>query len=129
LMAEQALLVEAVVGDHAGICGLLACGHYAGPFDEGSPVWGAPERPHVCPNGCGMKQFAPQLQSELRARLSPGGAAGGPGPAGGTGKQRFYRAVCATCLRPLDIWPDAVRHQDARFDIDGFPFHHEAVEL
>ena len=41
-----------------------------------------------------------------------------------------HKAVCAKCLRPLDIWPDgAVLHQDARFDLAVFPEHHEAVEL
>ena len=40
-----------------------------------------------------------------------------------------HRAVCATCLRPLDIWPDGVRHRDARFDLACFPEHHEAKEL
>ena len=46
------------------------------------------------------------------------------------GKTRTHKAVCAKCLRPLDIWPDGmVLHQDARFDMAVFPEHHEATEL
>jgi hypothetical protein len=46
-----------------------------------------------------------------------------------TGLSRTHKAVCAKCLRPLEIWPDKVLHKDARFDLACFPEHHEAVEL
>lgn len=54
----------------------------------------------------------------------------GAGPVAKTpGRQGTHKAVCATCLRPLDIWPDGVLHKDARFDMTCSPDHHEAIEL
>ena len=43
---------------------------------------------------------------------------------------RPHKPICATCRRPLDVWPDGtVLHKDARFDMATFPEHHKAVEL
>jgi len=55
------------------------------------------------------------------------------GPAGPVAvpvRTGVHRAVCATCLRLVDVWPDGtVLHQDARFDMAFFPEHHTATEL
>ncbi len=44
-------------------------------------------------------------------------------------KPRYHKAVCKTCMRPLDVWPDKVLHKDARFDIDCYPYSHKAELL
>ena len=67
---------------------------------------------------------------ETTARRRITAEASPPEPVGAPGKTSTHKAVCAKCLRPLDIWPDGtVLHQDARFDMAVFPEHHEAVEL
>jgi hypothetical protein len=67
-------------------------------------------------------------ETTARRRISVG--TGPPGPAVAPTKVRAHKPVCATCLRPLDIWPDGtVLHKDARFDLAFFPEHHTATEL
>ena len=50
-------------------------------------------------------------------------------PHGESSCDRPYRLICAICRRPVDRWPDGLRHGDARFDVAVFPRYHEAVEL
>ena len=66
-MKDKPLLVEETKGTKVGIDGLLTCGHYAGPFHEASSVWDYPDEAHVCPDGCGERQFDLRLQLHLMA--------------------------------------------------------------
>ena len=66
-MQDKPLLVEETKGAKVVIDGLLTCGHYAGPFHEASSVWDYPDEAHVCPNGCGERQFDLRLQLHLMA--------------------------------------------------------------
>jgi|GEM_PF-6305296 len=65
-MGDKPLLFEETMeGKVTGIDGLLTCGHYVGPFHEASSVWDRPDEAHLCPNGCGERQFDLRLQLHL----------------------------------------------------------------